>query len=53
MIINKSTAHYMGWYAGFKKQYLAGLGISEKGLNSEKTGLIWLKETLDKETRER
>jgi len=53
MIINKGTAHYMGWYAGLKKKDLASFGISEKGWNTEKTGLIWLKDTFDVETRER
>jgi len=38
---------------GLKNSTFAGFGMSEKGLNSKKTGLIWLKETLDKETREK
>jgi len=53
IIINKGTAYYMGWYAGLKKKDLASFGISEKGWNTEKTGLIWLKETFDKKTREK
>jgi len=52
MIINKGTAHDMGWYAELKKKDMASFGISEKGWNTEKTGLIWLKEISDMETKE-
>jgi len=53
MIINKGTAYYIGWYAGLKEKALASFGICEKRWNTEKTGVIWLKETFDKETREK
>ena len=53
IIINKGTAHYMGQYTGLKKTNLASFGISEKGWNTEKTGLIWVKEIFDMETKEK
>ena len=52
-IINKGVAHYMGWYAGLKKEDLATFGVSEKGWSNEKLGLRWLKEVFDSETKER
>ena len=39
MIINKNKAHYMGWYAKWKKKDLATFGVSEKGWSKEALGL--------------
>ena len=53
LVINKGVAHYMGWYAGLKKEDLASFGYSAKGWINEHLGLKWLQETFDKETKKR
>ena len=53
IIINKGKAHYMGWYAKFKKHDLATFGVSEKGWSNEELGPRWGKDVFDAETPER
>ena len=52
MVINKGTAHYMGWYAYLKKKDKAVFGVSPTGWSNEKLGLRWLSEVFDTETKD-
>lgn len=52
VIINKGTAHYMGWYAYLKKKDQAVFGVSPTGWSNEMLGLRWLAEVFDMETKD-